>query len=571
MDRLDFPGNAPVRSRLKELVSSKDAIAFVGAGASAGLYPLWAGLIERLMKTVSDNGYANEDQLRYLRTLTSKPLDAASELRKLIQGGDFAEFLRTVFSRQPGNAFTSVHGALLRAPFRGYVTTNYDPGLLEARREFRKGAREEGIATWQDRSALRAWLTDTIFARDEAPILFAHGLYYKPETIVLCSEDYDQAYRASEYSVYPEVIRKLWGQKSLVFVGWGFSDPWFDRIADDVLAASAADLSMAQHVALVGLSAEQPYTPQMRQIAERKYNAKVLFYRVVRTPDGEDHSALLEALEDLNDQAPAPPPPAPPVSVSVSVPASAGRLHEVLKRGVLRCGCIKHPPLCDFEFQGRTPRFSGLYVEMARAVGKNVGIEVEFAPVDWSELRDAFQPPLNLDLVMSILESRERRTFADFTAFFYSVGVGAIVKRGDERFQKASDLKGEDVCVVVTKGEIGWEYAVRELRLPRQNLTILESSDLTKMAALVVRGEADVVICDDVTCATMEQENPELQRIFKNRPLYLCNNAIMVPKNEPALAEWVQTEFERARESQEIREMEEAIFDAPDMLLMRFT
>ena len=34
-------GNAPVLEKLYELLDGEDAIAFVGAGASAGLWPLW--------------------------------------------------------------------------------------------------------------------------------------------------------------------------------------------------------------------------------------------------------------------------------------------------------------------------------------------------------------------------------------------------------------------------------------------------------------------------------------------------------------------------------------------------
>jgi len=47
-----IPGNPGVFEDLVELVGSEEAIAYVGAGASAPLYPLWGELIRRLADAV---------------------------------------------------------------------------------------------------------------------------------------------------------------------------------------------------------------------------------------------------------------------------------------------------------------------------------------------------------------------------------------------------------------------------------------------------------------------------------------------------------------------------------------
>ena len=44
-DVLAIPGNEYVLGRLEQLVTAEQALAFVGADASAALYPLWGGLI----------------------------------------------------------------------------------------------------------------------------------------------------------------------------------------------------------------------------------------------------------------------------------------------------------------------------------------------------------------------------------------------------------------------------------------------------------------------------------------------------------------------------------------------
>ena len=57
----DIPGNQHVLERLRELLDSGQAIALVGAGASAGLYPLWSELIRRLAEESVTRGLAKEE------------------------------------------------------------------------------------------------------------------------------------------------------------------------------------------------------------------------------------------------------------------------------------------------------------------------------------------------------------------------------------------------------------------------------------------------------------------------------------------------------------------------------
>jgi hypothetical protein len=51
-----YPGNDHALDRLREIVGSGQAIAFVGAGASAGLYPLWGELIRLLISEAERRG-----------------------------------------------------------------------------------------------------------------------------------------------------------------------------------------------------------------------------------------------------------------------------------------------------------------------------------------------------------------------------------------------------------------------------------------------------------------------------------------------------------------------------------
>jgi len=59
-DVLSIDGNRHVFDRLRALIESRRAIAFSGAGASAGPYPLWPELVSLLIGEAVKRGLASE-------------------------------------------------------------------------------------------------------------------------------------------------------------------------------------------------------------------------------------------------------------------------------------------------------------------------------------------------------------------------------------------------------------------------------------------------------------------------------------------------------------------------------
>ncbi len=209
LDRvLATDGNAHVLERLRAVVASGQAIALVGAGASAGLYPLWNELVGLLIDEAEHSGLATEaDRATWRRLAASSPQQVVRGVRDKLGAAVYGEVLRRLFGYRTGSdgrTYTPLHAALLALPFRGYATTNYDPGLLEARRELRPDVRETGYATWRDHDTLRRWHTGDAFEAHACPILYAHGVYERSDTIVLGVGEYRDAYRPG---LFQEVLR----------------------------------------------------------------------------------------------------------------------------------------------------------------------------------------------------------------------------------------------------------------------------------------------------------------------------------------------------------------------------
>jgi len=127
----DIRGNEAVIEKLKETIDSREAIAFVGAGASAGHYPLWNELINRLAKEALDRDKVDQAGYDYwIKQASNRPHQVVRGIRDKLGANLFGQSIREIFRPRVGpngNKFTETHEKLLKIPFKGYVTTNYDP------------------------------------------------------------------------------------------------------------------------------------------------------------------------------------------------------------------------------------------------------------------------------------------------------------------------------------------------------------------------------------------------------------------------------------------------------------
>ncbi len=301
---LAINGNRAVYERLQTLMSEGSAMAFVGAGASFPLWPLWPQLIEALADEPVRRGLADAaDKAQWLRAAGQKPLHVAARIHDRLKDNFYHTFLYETFKDRVGAdglGYTPAQAALVRANFKALVTTNYDAGLVEARRVLRPDIRDTGFAVWNQNFQIDRWASGDLF-RDgsQCPILFAHGHFADPPGVVLDSDSYHRAYRNTPYR---RLFENLWTQEHLVFVGFSFNDAVLGQIADEALWSSARQGGGApRHVAILGLDEAHEYTPEMRHEYLEPFNAEVLFYPVRRGDDGRpDHSALQVLLESLS-------------------------------------------------------------------------------------------------------------------------------------------------------------------------------------------------------------------------------------------------------------------------------
>ena len=197
--------------------------------------------------------------------------------------GVFREVLRQVLRArtdpESGRSWTAVQELVCRCAFTAVVTTNYDPGIVNARMRVRPGAAATGFSTWEDELGLDRWRTGDVFGEDELPVLFAHGQHNMPDSIVLATTQYRRAYAGK----LPFVLGRLVDSGHLVSIGLSSLTSGWRRSCGRLPNRTGIRLepgAVPRHVAVMAWDpAGALNDPRiLAQRAEIEYGAQVVLY-----------------------------------------------------------------------------------------------------------------------------------------------------------------------------------------------------------------------------------------------------------------------------------------------------
>lgn len=305
---------------LVALIASGDAVLFVGAGSSKMVgFPLWTDLIHDLEGLATQCGAGFQVDADILRKDPSAFLAYVDTIRAHIRGATgnddmYLTFLTRTFSSEE-NPFTplDMHRQMVRLPFRGIITTNYD-FVLEA--ALISVAPESGHRNSLDLGIDPPYLIHGMLQRltkagAQRQVLHIHGCNRSPGRIVLGLLDYEAAY--ADGSLLLDVMRVILTSYRLVFVGFSLTDPYFRGLLERV--ASRFQLKgLPVHYAAADITPSDA-TDQKARAHQLKleYSTEVVFYerlddthRGLRDLIREIEQAILikapyDGIEALND------------------------------------------------------------------------------------------------------------------------------------------------------------------------------------------------------------------------------------------------------------------------------
>ena len=155
---------------------------------------------------------------------------------------------------------------------------------------------------------------------------------------------------------------------------------------------------------------------------------------------------------------------------------------------VLRVGT--EPTFAPFEFQKEgSKEYTGFDMDLARAIGKELGLKVEIVSMGFDGLIPALDAG-NIDAVLAGMTiTPDRSKSVKFSAPYYKSGLTVMVKKDNTTIKGIEDLKGKKIAV-----QIGTTGAMEAHKI--EGVKVTEFNTNTEAALELKNGGVDAVVND---------------------------------------------------------------------------
>jgi uncharacterized protein HemY len=208
---------------ISDAIAQRRLVPVVGAGvaSSTARLPGWVRLVESGLDYVAGVGTHQPEQIAEVRQLLvgGETIGAAQGLKALLHalGGEYRLWLRQTFRNAPDQVVSDrLIGAIRRLSCPLIATTNYDKLLSLLHMPTLE------VVTWRSPALMHDALTEG------DAVLHLHGVFDDPASVIFGEDDYNTIVR--EAPAYRDVLRTLWLDRTLLFIGCSFEgieDPDF--------------------------------------------------------------------------------------------------------------------------------------------------------------------------------------------------------------------------------------------------------------------------------------------------------------------------------------------------------
>ena len=181
------------------------------------------------------------------------------------------------------------------------------------------------------------------------------------------------------------------------------------------------------------------------------------------------------------------------VLVSASAQAQqTSRLDDIIRRGTLRVGMTgDYLPFTSLD--KTTQKFRGFDVDMADALGKALGVKVEYVQTAWPQLMKDFEAD-NFDIAMGgISITLDRQKKGAFSTPIMREGKTPIARCADKgKYETIADIDKPGTQVIVNPGGTNERFARANIR----NAEIKVYNDNVTIFDEIATGDADLMMTD---------------------------------------------------------------------------
>src|SRR6201986_4028405 len=205
------------------------------------------------------------------------------------------------------------------------------------------------------------------------------------------------------------------------------------------------------------------------------------------------------------------------------------RLDDIIKRGTLRVGMTgDYLPFTSLDKE--TQKFRGFDVDVAEALGKALGVKVEFVPTAWPARGKDFEAD-KFDMVMggvSITFDRQKKGL--FSTAIMREGKTPIARCADKgKYATLAEIDKSGTRVIVNPGGTNERFArahlkSADIRVYNDNVTIFDE---------IAKGDADLMMTDASETRYQQKLHPGvLCAVHPDKPFDSAEKAYGLQRDE---------------------------------------
>jgi cyclohexadienyl dehydratase len=235
----------------------------------------------------------------------------------------------------------------------------------------------------------------------------------------------------------------------------------------------------------------------------------------------------------------------------------ASRLDDIIKRGSLRVGLTgDYLPFSSLDKE--TSKYRGFDVDMAEALGKALGVGIEYVHTAWPQMTRDFEAD-NFDIAMggvSITLDRQKKGM--FSTPIMREGKTPIARCADKaKYETIADIDKAGTRVIVNPGGTNERFAKAniknaEIKMWNDNVTIFDE---------IAKGNADLMMTDSSETRYQQKQHPGvLCAVHPDQPFDFAEKAYWLQR-DVALKAFVDQWLHIATEDGSFRKIYAAWFD----------
>lgn len=237
-------------------------------------------------------------------------------------------------------------------------------------------------------------------------------------------------------------------------------------------------------------------------------------------------------------------------------PAQARPIQDIVRSGTLKVGVNPNfPPMSSY---GPNNELVGFDVDVARAIGRQVGVKVQLVPTEAAQ-RVPFLVSGRIDISLGALtRTPERERLIDFTVPLHSEAMG-VITTSRLPVRTWQELNRPEVTLVNMRGNQSVE--VLKEKLPRPQRLLVDGNADTIRA--IAQGRADALVENVDFFVGFTKNYPDVKWQVLSDPIFVAYCAIGVAKGNQGLQDYVDGVLYRLHSEGKIAALWKKWYDAP--------